>query len=70
MWNAEKRGQMAITSLAGPAFSKMVDFMDKDMPSFLAGNIPIVSQSAPLRSAVRGELRQYIPDDIVPRAPD
>lgn len=65
MWSAEKRGQMAISSLMGPAFSKTVDFMDKDLPDFLAANIPVVAQSAPLRSAARRELGKYLPDQLI-----
>jgi hypothetical protein len=63
MYSADKHGSLALTALMGPAFSKTVEFMDKDLPSFLVHSIPGVAQSATLRHSLQPKLEKIFPKE-------
>ena len=63
MYSADKHGSLALTALMGPAFSKTVEFMDKDLPSFLVHSIPGVAQSATLRRSLQPQIEKIFPKE-------
>jgi len=61
MYEQDKHGSLALSALMGPAFSKTVEFFDKDFASFLVSTTPGFAQSRVLRDTTRPVLQDILP---------